>query len=50
MKKKYLLKKYKIKIPFNINIIYIPNKKIIILSNTISQKLLKLNVQVLINK
>lgn len=50
MKKKYLLKKYKIKIPFNINIIYIPNKKIIILSNITSQKLLKLNVQILINK
>ena len=50
MKKKYLLKKYKIKIPFNINVIYIPNKKIIILSNIISQKLLKLNVQILINK
>lgn len=50
MEKKHLLKKYKIKIPYNIHVIYIPNKKIIILSNLTFQKLLKLNVQILINK
>jgi ribosomal protein L6P/L9E len=50
MKKKYLLTKYKIKIPDHINVIYISNKKIIILSNLITQKLLKLNVQILVNK
>ena len=50
MQKKHLLKKYKIQIPLNINVIYISNKKIIILSNLMSQKLLKLSVQILINK
>lgn len=49
MEKKHLFKKHKIKIPSHINIIYIPNKKTIILSNLISKKLLKLNVQVVIN-
>lgn len=47
---KHFLKKHTIKIPSQINAIYTPNRKSIILSNLICQKLIRLNVQLLINK
>lgn len=46
---KHLLKKHTVKIPHEISAIYIPNQKVIILSNLICRKLLKLNVQVVLN-
>jgi ribosomal protein L6P/L9E len=47
---KHLLKKHAIKIPIQICVVYIPNQKSIVLSNLICRKLIKLNVQILINK
>jgi ribosomal protein L6P/L9E len=47
---KHLLRRHLIKIPFQVNAIYIPNQRSIILSNSICRKLIKLNVQILVNK
>lgn len=47
---KHLLKKHTIKIPHHISAIYIPNQKVIILSNLIYWKLVNLNVQIVMNE
>lgn len=47
---KHLLKKHTIKIPNNLNVIYMVDRKIIIFTNLISQKQLNLNVQIFLNK
>lgn len=47
---KHLLKKHTIKIPNNLNVIYMVDRKIIIFTNSIYQKQLNLNVQIFLNK
>jgi len=46
----HILKKHTIKIPSGVNVVYLVNKKILIFVNLISQKSLKLNVQIFLNK